>query len=539
MRFPSRILVWCALLFKPGDEIRRKREVNPIVETTCGKLEGSEENDLFVFRGIPYAAAPNGALRWCAPVEPPAWKGVRPARAFGPACPQPSLEEQYGSVMAIGATDEDCLYLNVWSPALQDGGARPVMVYIHGGGFRIGAGSLAHYDGSALARRGDVVVVTINYRLGPFGFFHLDGPTQGAVPATGNEGLLDVVAALRWVQANIDTFGGDPANVTIFGQSAGGMSVAALMTMTAATGLYHKAIVQSAPGALTFDRDQASALGTKLIEDLGVAATDSEALRTAGTDRILEAGLGVLDLSNPDPAQRRPFPRPVLDGEVLTRPVLDAVAAGSAAGVPLLAGTTRDEMSLPLPEGATMDDLPSFLEHRLPAGIDLVALVAAFEKARGARGASISPSDVAAALVTEFGLRVPTTRLLDAQRQHQSAVYHYVFSWCSPTGDGRVKARHHTDTGILFGTHDVDDQHAEMFGQGPAADALAAAMQDAWAAFARTGNPSSSTLGDWPVYGEDRSTMFIGERTHVVQAPYEAERQALAAVSNELICSVQ
>ena len=392
--------------------------MNPIVETTYGKLEGSEENDLFVFRGIPYAAAPTGALRWCAPVEPPAWAGVRPARSFGPACPQPSLEDRYGSVIAVGATDEDCLYLNVWSPALRDGGARPVMVYIHGGGFRIGAGSLAHYDGSALARRGDVVVVTINYRLGPFGFFHLDGPTQGAVPATGNEGLLDVVAALRWVQANIDTFGGDPANVTIFGQSAGGMSVAALMTMTAATGLYHKAIMQSAPGALTFDRDQASALGAEMIEGLGVGATDSEAL------------------------------------------------------------------------------------------------------------------------LNEFRFRVPTTRLLDAHRRHQSAVYHYVFSWCSPTGDGAVKARHHTDTGIMFGTHDVDDQHAEMFGQGPATDALAAAMQDAWAAFARSGNPSSPALGDWPVYGEDRSTMFIGERRHVVQAPYEAERRALAAVSDELMRSV-
>ena len=361
----------------------------------------------------------------------------------------------------------------------------------------------------------------------------------GCATVTGIGAVLGSAKVQKGQSVAVIGVGGVGINVIVGAKIAGGMSVAALMTMTAATGLYHKAIVQSAPGALTFDRDQASALGTKLIEDLGVAATDSEALRTAGTDRILEAGLGVLDLSNPDPAQRRPFPRPVLDGEVLTRPVLDAVAAGSAAGVPLLAGTTRDEMSLPLPEGATMDDLPSFLEHRLPAGIDLVALVAAFEKARGARGASISPSDVAAALVTEFGLRVPTTRLLDAQRQHQSAVYHYVFSWCSPTGDGRVKARHHTDTGILFGTHDVDDQHAEMFGQGPAADALAAAMQDAWAAFARTGNPSSSTLGDWPVYGEDRSTMFIGERTHVVQAPYEAERQALAAVSNELICSVQ
>ena len=392
--------------------------MNPIVETTYGKLEGSEENDLFVFRGIPYAAAPTGALRWCPPVEPLAWAGVRPARAFGPACPQPSLEDRYGSVIAVGATDEDCLYLNVWSPALQDGGARPVMVYIHGGGFRIGAGSLAHYNGSALARRGDVVVVTINYRLGPFGFVHLDGPTQGAVPATGNEGLLDVVAALRWVQANVDAFGGDPANVTIFGQSAGGMSVAALLTMTSAAGLYHKAIMQSAPGALTFDRDQASALGAEMIEGLGVGATDSEAL------------------------------------------------------------------------------------------------------------------------LNEFRFRVPTTRLLDAHRRHQSAVYHYVFSWCSPTGDGAVKARHHTDTGIMFGTHDIDDQHAEMFGQGPAADALAAAMQDAWAAFARNGNPSSSTLGDWPVYGEDRSTMFIGERTHVVQAPYEAERQALATVSNELMRSV-
>ena len=213
--------------------------------TRYGKLEGDEQNGLFVFRGVPFAAAPVGPRRWLAPEKPASWTGVRDARHFGCAAPQNRVLLDALAAMKIEEEqNEDCLYLNVWTPGL-DGKRRPVMVWIHGGGFTIGSGSQAIYNGSVLARRGDAVVVTINYRLGPLGFLRLKEVTNGKIQSTGNEGMLDQISALEWVRDNIAEFGGDPDNVTIFGESAGGMSVGTLLAMPAARGLFHKAIPQS------------------------------------------------------------------------------------------------------------------------------------------------------------------------------------------------------------------------------------------------------------------------------------------------------
>ena len=219
--------------------------MSAIVSTRYGRLEGEEQDGLFVFKGVPFAAAPDGVRRWLPPEQPPTWTGVRDARRFGAVAHQNPVTNQALAAMKIEqAHSEDCLNLNVWTPGL-DGARRPVMVWIHGGGFTIGAGSQEIYNGSVLARRGDVVIVTINYRLGPLGFLRLNDVTNGRIPSSGNEGLLDQIAALQWVRDNIAEFGGDPDNVTIFGESAGGMSVGALLAMPSARGLFHKAIAQS------------------------------------------------------------------------------------------------------------------------------------------------------------------------------------------------------------------------------------------------------------------------------------------------------
>src|SRR5579863_10236654 len=214
--------------------------------STCyGRLEGDEQDGLIVFKGVPFAAAPVGVRRWLPPERQAPWTGVRDARRFGAVAPQNPVTNQALAAMKIEqAHSEDCLNLNLWTPGL-DGARRPVMVWIHGGGFTIGAGSQEIYNGAVLAKRGDSVIVTINYRLGPLGFLRLNDVTQGRIPSSGNEGLLDQIAALQWVRDNIAEFGGDPDNVTIFGESAGGMSVGAILAMPSARGLFHKAIPQS------------------------------------------------------------------------------------------------------------------------------------------------------------------------------------------------------------------------------------------------------------------------------------------------------
>lgn len=393
------------------------------VETSCGSLRGSREGELCVFRGIPYARPPVGPLRYRPPEPPAPWSGVRDALRFGAAPPQDAKAMGPMLDMGIGRTDEDCLYLNVWTPAV-DGGRRPVMVWIHGGAFILGAGSQYLYDGATLARRGDVVVVTINYRLGALGFLALRD-AQGSPLASGNEGILDQIAALEWVRREIGAFGGDPQCVTIFGESAGAMSCATLLGIPRARGLFQRAILQSGSANYISTPEAAAEVATGFLEEMGVSPAQPDALQSAPPARIMGAQrrymLGLLlhprqvlagnflaprrlgatvllvvlttwrvmrrvaqfvlgalrDLMRPARPRRSrwrallaplftrasgaelPF-EPVLDGTLLPQHPFDAVADGLAARVSLLIGTNLDEQKL----FAFMDPQARLLDER-------------------------------------------------------------------------------------------------------------------------------------------------------------------------------
>ncbi|MGY0499354.1 carboxylesterase/lipase family protein [Nocardia sp. FBN12] len=508
--------------------------MSAVIETTYGRVEGSREHGTYAFKGLPFAAPPIGARRWMPPVPPERWDGVRPATAFSPACPQESLTVSAADLFAVeGPRDEDCLYLNVWSPSTDDA-RRPVMVWIHGGGYNMGSASQPIFDGGQLARRGDVVVVTINYRLGPLGFMKLDEVTDGAIPATGNEGLLDIVAALEWVRDNIAAFGGDQDNVTVFGESAGGWAVGALLSMPRAAGLFHKAIAQSGVGHPGLDLDHANHLARLFADRIGLKASNAAELRAAPPEKILAAAPSLFkSFFEPDPSNSDRYLRHVIDGDILPMPIVDAVDAGAAASIPLIVGTTRDEVAKIFVVSAFTEGEPPFekvrrLVHR---DIDVRQLASIYGRARRDRFGRDSEVDIAAAIATDT-VRIPSLRLLDAQRRHQPNSYGYLFNWTSPGGDAAYGSPHGIDIGFVFGTYDLAEDYAAEWGQGPAAAALSHAVMDAWAAFARTGNPSTPNLGEWPRYGDARRTMMIGERTYVADAPYEDERRAWEAYSN-------
>ena len=296
-----------------------------------------------MFRGIPFARPPVGNLRFRPPEAPEPWTGVRSAREFGASAQQGDLFLHAGG-WDVGKRDEDCLYLNVTTPGA-DAARRPVLFWIHGGIYIVGSGSQSLYDAETLVQRGDVVVVTINYRLGAFGFLHLNDLLGEEFGASGNAGTLDQLAALRWVRDNIEAFGGDPANVTIFGESAGGMSVATLMGMPSAAGLFRRAIPQSGAAHAVSTRERATQIATGLLDELGIALGDATRLREISAGEILAArdelsgtavggGDGIMDY------------QPVVDGDALPQPPIEAIRAGSSANIDMLIGTTRDEWNL-------------------------------------------------------------------------------------------------------------------------------------------------------------------------------------------------
>ena len=482
-----------------------------IAETTAGKIEGTQEDGLCVFRGVPYAAPPIGDLRFRAPQPPQPWDGVRDTKAFSPIAPQvpnPVLEDLLPAPDPPQPQSEDCLYLNVWTPGLS--GSRPVMVWIHGGAFTIGSGSEEYYDGANLAARGDVVIVTINYRLGAFGFINL--------PALGetNFGMRDQIAALKWVQANIANFGGDPANVTIFGESAGGMSVGSLMASPEAAGLFHKAIPQSgaAHNALTMEETQAT--GRKVAEHLGIAPDDVDALRAASTEDVLAASVAVDPLASGDmsgaasPTPQMPF-QPVIDGAFLSKLPIEHIREGSADGIATLVGSLDEEMKMIIavvPEDPSEEDVIAGLGAMHPDG---PAAYAAYRAARRERGEDDSPGEIFIAVIGDVMLRVPGLRLADAQTS-RAPTYAYLFDWKSPGLDGKLGSCHALEIPFVFGTHAGAPQFA---GSGPAADALAEATMDTWLAFARSGNPTNPAVQAPAWNTETKPIAVLGENNRV------------------------
>jgi para-nitrobenzyl esterase len=476
-----------------------------LVETAMGKLAGLRKGDVLSFTGIPFANPPVGALRWRMAEPNAPWAGIRDATRFGPICLQSAipLEALTGGVPS--EQSEDCLYLNVWTPGL-GGAKRPVMVWIHGGGFAIGAGSQAIYNGARLAAR-DVVVVTINYRLGAFGFLDWSQAAGPRLPGSGTEGLGDQILALDWVKRNISAFGGDPENVTIFGESAGAMSVGALLASPVARGLFHKAVAQSGAAHIGYDRERAARVTRAMLDALGIDASQASRVRELPANAILNAQAAVLAQGRSRSDARKlgalPF-QPVIDGALLSMRPIEALRAGSASGIPVLAGTTRDEWKL----FTAADPRLRLMSMRgLSTRVTRLARDAAPELLDAYRTGS--PFDRFNAIMTDKNFTLPAIALLKAQAAW-APVFTYRFDWRSPWLGGIMGACHALELGFVFGTHS-QRLASVFFGAGAAAEQLAAAMMDCWTAFARAGDPSSAATGHWRRYDSDGQGMIFGD----------------------------
>jgi para-nitrobenzyl esterase len=485
----------------------------PRVEIASGRLEGLRSEGVDRFLGIPYAHPPIGARRFRAPEPAAPWHGIRAATAFGGAAPQNALEVGALPGMEVGYQDEDCLYLNIYTPAA-DAGSRPVMVWIHGGGFVLGGGSQLLYDANALARRGDVVVVTINYRLGALGFLDLEPHLGAEFAGAANLGLRDQIAALAWVRENIAQFGGNPGNVTIFGESAGGMSVGALLGCPAARGLYQRAIPQSGAAHNAHGREASVRVADHFLRALG--SSDPRALRDATVEQILAAQFQCT-LRTGELGVLLAF-QPTAGDAALPDPPLAAVREGNAAGVPVLVGTTRDEWRLFEfldPRQSEMDDA-GFLERAVArVGRDAAAtLCDVYRK----DAPDATPADHFSAFETDRVFRVPAVRLADAQSAH-APVYGYEFTWPSPARQGALGACHAIELAFVFGTLEAPGM-AAFSGSGGEAERLSERMIDAWSAFARTGDPSCAAIPAWPRHDPaTRPTQILDRDPRVELAP--------------------
>jgi len=403
---------------------------------------------------------------------------------------------------------EDCLHLNVWTPAPDGSGARPVMVWIHGGGFEMGSGSSPLYDGVGFANRG-VVLVSLNYRLGSVGFLEL-GHVDPSYAGSGNVGLLDQIAALEWVRDNIAAFGGDPSNVTVFGESAGAMSVSLLLSMPKASGLFHRAIAQSGAATAGKSLDQARFDTEEFMTTAQLPTID--ALVSAPIEMLLSAHatIGAARMADPEGVIRRagnplaflPF-RPTADGVDVPLDPMAAISAGSAAGVPLIVGTNAEEWNLfALMTTPAQDDADLAQRVGLVAP-DPDAVLAAYR----AEHPDFGPKQLESAVLTDVVFRVPAARMSDAQRPH-APVFEYLFSWGSPAWGGQIGASHAVEIPFVF---DVtkDPRLAVFVGDAPPAE-LASAMHGAWIAFATDGQPGGGGLPEWPAITEnDRATMVL------------------------------
>lgn len=462
-------------------------------------MAGRERGGVQLYAGIPYAAAPVGDCRFAPPAPREPWPGVRDATRFGPAAPQRPGE---GLTNAVAVPwDEDSLTLNVVTPAA-DGGRRPVYVWIHGGDFKNGTGATPWYDGTSFAQRGDIVVVTVNYRLGAFGFVALGSDA----PAAGALGLLDQIAALTWVRDNIASFGGDPGQVTIGGESAGAFSVATLLTMPAAGGLFQRAIAQSGAGHMALEPAVAGAVAEALH---GAAGTASVAeLRAMAADALLDAQQAVQAQRIPGlPRHQSPF-YPSIGFDGLTHRPVDAMAAGAGAAVPVLTGINTHETALYGMGATSTERLGNVIGHYVT---DPDAMLAHYRRVAPAASAG----ELAVAISSDHTFTVPAVRMAESRHRHGGTTWMYEFSWRSRAFDGALGACHALEIPFTFNT--LDQAGVDVFlGPGERPTALAERMHDAWIAFIRSGDPATAATGPWPPYTPEQPQVLDFGTTGVV-----------------------
>lgn len=493
-----------------------------IVETKYGRLRGKEENGIYVWRGIPYAAPPIHSFRFRAPVPPASWTGIRDATQFGNG----SLQRPSPFSKILGekhvTVSEDCLYLNIWTPGADDK-RRPVMVWIHGGGFVQDFGSSPWYDGSSFAKMGDIVFVSINYRLGAFGFLHLAEIGGESYEASGNCGLLDQVEALKWVKENIEAFGGDPARVTICGESAGATSVALLMTMPSAQGLFSQAILQSCAADLYSDSAKATGIAERILQILNVEPGDLSRLETIAADQILDAA-DQIKMSQP----KTTVFSPVIDGKYLPFEPLQAFEKGVASRVPIIIGTTKDEYGL---HAAISPSLRESDEQQVEQVIrsyigSLWSELSSYYLEGATSNRQILHPMVSA--LSAFRFTIPAIQLSEEHAKHGANVWMYRFDWESPMFGGKLGACHFLEIPFVFHHFDHPDAIA-LTGNSAHRARLADQMNQAWIAFVRTGNPNTSAIPEWPSYDINRrSTMLFHVNSEIVHDPNREERLAWA-----------
>jgi para-nitrobenzyl esterase len=522
----------------PGRLLSQTPTPSGVVDTSSGKVRGLREGHITAFRGIPYGADTAGR-RFLPPLPPKPWSGVKECFVFGHRAPQgstgpgripPGANMQLVDAMSVafktgqvgtGNESEDCLVLNVFTPDASPKKKRPVMFWLHGGGFSIGSAGEPVYEGGVLAARGDVVVVTINHRLYAPGYLYL-GALHPDFALSGNAGQLDQILALQWVHENIAHFGGDPSNVTIFGESGGGQKVSTLLAMPGAGGLFHKAIIQSGAGLRMIEKADAAAYAEKLLAVLGTPPTDVHKLQTMPLDVIMRAAVEAEGQMGPGHRTLSP----VVDGQALPSHPFDPVAPEVSRRVPIIIGTNKDEntlFSIADPKFGTMtledahDRFSTMLRGKGDAAFEFYTKLKPQEQ----------PTYLVTSMGTHTGAWISSIRLSERKlAQNAASVHMYRLDYETPVLGGILRTPHGLDTPMVFGHA---KEFARMLGDGPEPQRISEQMMDAWIAFARTGDPSTSKLA-WPAYQtSSRETMIFAAKSHTAGDPDKAFREFWSA----------